>query len=398
MRSGAWRWGGFGLVVAMVAIATLALPMAEPWEAPLARLFIIGFVGAGVVALGQQDGRRIGWLLVLSGLTTAFVDLGSSYTLWADEQGWPGILVGQWAVNWVSIAQFVLLIALVLLFPTGRPQGPRSRWLLRILVVVGTGSMLLGALDPSPVEIGGTPIGPPPISFETSMSEAVAVLFAFTGLAIALAGVVGLVIRYRGAFGVEKAQLRWFLFGVGTTLGLVVVFLVTSGIAMLTGFDLFGHEWLADLLMGTAILFIPVSIWIAMARYRLYDIDRIISRTVAYVIVLLTIGALYAGMVVAPVAVVGTGDAPDLLVAAATLVAAALFQPLARRVRGAVDRRFSRARYDAARTLEQLSARLRDQVDDTALRNQVVDAVTSTMQPTSVWVWTKDAPPAVTAP
>lgn len=390
---GGLRWGAFGISIAIALISIVALPLTDPVEAPLARMFAVAFVAAGVVALGKPDGRRIGWLLVGMGFVTLIVDVGSGYAMDALERGWPGALWVQWFVNWFSVTQFVALIALILLYPTGRTQSRRWRGALRLLLVAGAGVTVLAAIEPGEITaMDGRVLGPTPVwTLETPATEVIATALAFLGLGVAIASLAGLVLRYRRAVGVERAQLRWFVYGVSLTLGLVITFMASAGVGMVGGPDIFQAEWLADLLLGLGLLCIPMSIWVAMARYRLYDIDRIISRTVTYAIVLLTIGLLYAVMVVAPVAVVGTGDAPDLLVAAATLAAAALFQPLARRVRGAVDRRFSRARYDAARTLEQLSARLRDQVDDSALRTQVVDAVMSTMQPSSAWIWTTSA-------
>ena len=396
------RWGAFAVFVTVLALATVALPMVEPVASPLWRLLSVAFVGAGVVAMGQQDGRRMGAALITMGALDSIVDVGSSYALAAAEQGWAGALWAQWTVEWVSIGPFVALIALVLLFPTGRPQTRRWGQVLRLLLFAGVVVMVTAAVAPDQIVAGpedaGIDLGTNPLALpETGPVVFLTGVSAFTGLGIAIASVVGLGLRYRRAVGVEKAQLRWFVWGVTMTLTAFVLMIATAGLAMVTGVDLPATEWIADLMAGGSILFIPVSIWVAMARYRLYDIDRIISRTVAYAVVVLVLGLLYAAVVVAPVALAGQDDAPDLLVAAATLLAAALFQPLVRRVRAAVDRRFARARYDAARTLDRLSTRLRDQVDDGALRRQVVDAVSSTMRPTSVWLWVKDAPPTGTA-
>jgi hypothetical protein len=199
-----------------------------------------------------------------------------------------------------------------------------------------------------------------------------------TGFSLTVAGLVvgaaSLVVRFRRARGTERQQLRWLalaaaLTGAGTALGATAVPLFAVGICL---------------------ALLPLATGAAILRYRLYDLDRIISRTLAYGFLTLLLGLGYAGVVL------GLGrllpDSSSLAVAAATLAVAALFQPLRRRVQGLVDRRFNRRRHDAGQLIEAFGARLRDQVDLDTLTGEVLAVVDQTMAPTRAWLWLR--PPA----
>jgi large-conductance mechanosensitive channel len=204
-------------------------------------------------------------------------------------------------------------------------------------------------------------------------------------LASLVAGVVWLARRFRRSRGTERLQLKWFAFGVAVLVG-----------AMLT--DIFVLEPLgvaADSrvreLMYWPFLLPPLSAGVAILRHRLYDIDRIINRTVVYAAVTVVLGAAYVGAITAMRMVTAsfTGDTA-LAVAASTLAVAALFQPVRRRIQAAVDRRFNRARYDAAATIERFSTRLRDEIDLDTLSGELVEVVGTTMQPAAARLWLRD--------
>jgi hypothetical protein len=203
------------------------------------------------------------------------------------------------------------------------------------------------------------------------------VLFACIPLAA-----LSVVLRFRSSHGVERQQLRWVAAGaVGTAVGPLV----------LAPLDISGVLPTRDLFSIPLLLSLPVAIAVAVLRYRLWDLDRLVSRTVTYAAV--TALLLIPYLLLLPAATRLAGSSGSLAVAAATLAAAALFQPLRRRVQDLVDRRFNRRRYDAARTVEGFATRLRDQVDLGALHAELLGVVDQTVQPTHAWLWLR--PPAV---
>jgi hypothetical protein len=198
---------------------------------------------------------------------------------------------------------------------------------------------------------------------------------------------LSLVVRFRRARGVERLQLRWLAYAAALAAGLLLV-------ALLAGFLLAKDEVVfVSLALGVALL--PLATGAAILRYRLYDLDRIISRTLAYGLVTVLLGLGYAAVVLGLGRLLGTDS--SLAVAAATLAVAALFQPLRRRVQAAVNRRFNRRRYDAARIIEAFAARLRDQVDLDALHTELLAVVDQTMQPTRTSLWLRPQAMSTTA-
>jgi hypothetical protein len=202
-----------------------------------------------------------------------------------------------------------------------------------------------------------------------------------------LGGTVSLVVRFRHARGVERQQLQWVALAaalIGVAMAAMAVLIAAGQVGL--------AEWVAVLCLAV----LPLAIGAAILRYRLYDLDRIISRTVAYGLLTLLLGGGYA------VVVLGLGQllgrrSPSLVVAGATLAVAALFQPARRRVQAVVDRRFNRRRYDAARTIQAFSARLRQQVDLDALTGELLAVVDQTMQPTQAWLWLRPSHAAASA-
>jgi hypothetical protein len=191
-----------------------------------------------------------------------------------------------------------------------------------------------------------------------------------------LVGAASLVVRFRRARGVERQQLGW-----------VVLAAALTGVGMLASIVLVaaGDEVLVGWVAGVCVAFLPLAIGAAVLRYRLFDLDRIISRALAYGLLTVLLGGGYAGIVLGLGQLFGRDS--SLLVAGATLAAAALFQPARRRIQAVVDRRFDRRRYDAAQTIQAFSARLRQQVDLDALTAEMLAVVDQTMQPTHRSVW-----------
>jgi hypothetical protein len=281
----------------------------------------------------------------------------------------------------LAIIGFILLLT-----PTGSPPTRRWRWWGRVstgaLAVVLVSAMVApGSLDPVRMTVRG-PLDPlcygGALRAANVLAQAVAVL-------IILAGGGSLVVRYRRARGLERLQLRW-----------VTLAAALTGVAYLAYAVLLAlGSRLADWISAGATTFLPLAAGAAILRYRLYDLDRIVSRTLAYGLLTVLLGLGYAAVVLGLGRLLGQDS--SLVVAAATLAVAAAFQPARRRVQGAVDRRFNRRRHDAARIIEGFGARLRDQVDLDTLTADLLAVVDQTMQPTQASLWLRPQAPSGTA-
>jgi hypothetical protein len=348
--------------------------------------FVLGFATIGLVLARQRPGNPIGWLYGAAGLAWAYpVPLQPLVEQLVREHR-PLPLVAQLVaatgdLNWApAIGLGVTLPALLL--PNGHLRSRRWR-LVAISAVTGIVLvMVAGPLSPGPLEEMGidNPFGlAGPAGTVAGALTVVGILLHWLSLPPAA---VCVVLRFRSSSGVERQQMRWVAAGVASAVGLMVIG-VPSGLG-------FAPNWITFLVFP-ALLLPPVAVGLAVLRYRLYDLDRIISRTLTYALLTLLLGLGYAAVVL------GLGrllseEGSSLAVAAATLAVAALFQPLRRRVQALVDRRFNRRRYDAARTVEGFAGRLRDQVDLDALHGELLAVVDQTMQPTRASLWLRHAP------
>jgi hypothetical protein len=211
------------------------------------------------------------------------------------------------------------------------------------------------------------------------------VAVAVTTLAVVVAG-GSLVVRFRRAHGIERQQLRWVALAAALTL------LAALGVLAATAL---GIPVLVDWAAAVCVVVLPVATGAAILRYRLYDLDRIISRTLAYGLLTVLLGSAYAGVVLGLGRLLPQGS--SLVVAGATLAVAGAFQPARRRIQAVVDRRFNRRRHDAAQTIEAFSARLRDELDLDTLSTELLALVDQTMQPTRAWLWLRPQPPSGSA-
>jgi hypothetical protein len=277
--------------------------------------------------------------------------------------------------QWWWLPLFALILVFTpLLFPTGRLLSARWR---PVAVAVATGLIAVGgALEPTLKLQNEDYTVRNPIGLTVVPDEEAGLLFAvlFGVLAFcAVAALVSLVLRFRRSRGVERQQLKWFTYAVA--LAIVTATLPNSAAR--------------DVLFGLTIAFIPIAAGIAILRHRLYDIDRLINRTLVYGLLTAILGLGYAAAVLILGELFGgIGDEPpSWAVAGATLAVAALFQPARRRIQAAVDRRFNRRKYDTAKTVEAFSARLRDQVDLDTLSAELLAVVDQTMQPSQAWLW-----------
>jgi hypothetical protein len=350
----------------------------------------IGFQGVaaavyavvGALIAVRHPRNPIGWLLLLGGgLFNALQFLTHHYAVHAAVTGSPDTTLVElafWFEEWIWIPIVGSVgILTMLLFPTGRLASPRWRLPARVGLVGIVAATIGWGLVPFWAEEASATPGAPVMQ---------AILVIGTGLFAAslIAAVTSMILRFRAATGVERQQLKWVAFAGGLA---VLVAGLYAGVVALTGDDQAGSAALALAFLG-----IPSAIGIAILRHRLLDIDLLINRALVYATLSVVLGAVYVGAVLVLQEVLRpiTAGGGTLAIAASTLAVAAMFQPVRRRVHGAVDRRFYRSRYDAQRTLEAFATRLRDEVDLDSLTDALRAATHSTVRPTTASIWLRD--------
>jgi hypothetical protein len=277
---------------------------------------------------------------------------------------------------------------ILLLTPTGKLPSPRWRWWARVATAAPVVVLLTVTLLPQPLgpeyQSVANPLGLGALEAVLQAATGVALAVTVLGVLVAAASLVG---RFRHARGTERQQLRWVALAaaaVSLAAALVLAAMVTETPA------LFGWG------LGLCATILPLAVGAAVLRYRLYDLDRIISRTLTYGLLTVLLGGGYVGIVLGLGQFLGRGS--SLVVAGATLAVAAAFQPARRRVQHQVDRRFNRRKYSAARTIEAYSVRLRDQLDLDTLSTELLAVVDQTMEPTRVLLWLRPSPPGSSGP
>jgi hypothetical protein len=286
----------------------------------------------------------------------------------------------QW--SWFGVVA-ILAIFLPLYFPTGRLLSPRWRLVLWLGIAYLSAAVISNALQPGPTEwLAGVRPARNPVVYLPAAKPLLDVI-GLAGLCL-LPGIGGaiasLVVRFRRSRGIERQQLKWFTYAAALAPLPFLVYEVVPGA--------FG------LLLAVTLPLVPISVGIAILRYRLYEIDRIINRTLVYGLLMVVLGLGYAAGSLVSIVVVGVGSGPpSWLIAAATLAAAAVFRPARRRIQAVVDRRFNRRRYNAAKTIQAFSGRLREQIDLDTLSTELLAVVDQTMEPTRVSLWLRPPPP-----
>jgi hypothetical protein len=349
-------------------------------------LFVLATAAVGTLIGLRRPGNTIGRLLRVAAFGFATGSLLVTYVEVALSQ--PGSLpVGPlpvWLGDVMFQLGFVVATFLLLLFPTGHLPSPRWKpvaWMATIGIALMSGAVLVGpgAFEDLPIEN--------PIALDDA-SLALRLLGEggfFLTLAAILASVASLIVRYRRAVGEEKQQLKWVAFG---------VVVLAIGVAGTVVWDMVnGSAELSDdtgnLVIALSLTVVPITIGLAILRYRLYDIDRIISRTVSYGAVTALLAGTYAGLVFMLRDLLPS-QGSSLAVAASTLAVAALFNPMRRRIQGLVDRRFNRSRYDLARIIEGFAERLRTEVDLDQLGRDLRLVASQSMHPRSIALWMRD--------
>jgi hypothetical protein len=340
----------------------------------------------GAVLASRRPRHPVGWLLLGLGLSLNASGVASGYVSYGLVAR-PGTLpAARYVALYLPVTVVIALACLglvLLLTPTGSLPSPRWRWWARATAAAPVVSLLAITLAPrpfdqpyqateNPLDLSGLS-GVPLVSYQLA--------FAVTNLAVVV-GAVSLVVRFRRARGTERQQLRWV--ALAATLALLGSVVVLAASAIEASPALLG--WVA----GFYFAILPLAIGAAILRYRLYDLDRIISRTLAYGLLTLLLAGGYAVVALGLGQLLGQDS--SLAVAGATLAVAALFQPARRRIQQVVDRRFNRRRHDAAHTIAAFSGRMREQVDLDTLSADLLTVVDQTMQPTAVSLWLRPPP------
>ena len=374
----AWAVCAFSLALTALCFLLIALNLSLDTPAyffwPELTVLAIGYSVIGAIIASRLSNHPIGWICCAIGLTAAVDHFGGEYAVYA-LQAHPDALPGGramlWLQGWFWMLSVGFLVFLLLLFPTGRL--PSSRW--RPFAWVSVAIISFGVIWSSVIS--------PDVRFDAPPSP-----IQLSVLLLGLVAAASVVVGRRNARGIERQQIKWLLYAApiwffGSALKIVVFYseLVEGAWGL----------WVGYMLVVVGGLSGPIAIGIAILRYRLYEIDIVINRTLVYGSLSVSLAAVYFLAVTATQAIFralsGQEEQPQLAVVVSTLVIAALFNPLRRRIQGFIDRRFYRKKYDAAKTLEAFSAKLRDETDLDALSGDLVGVVRETMQPSHVSLW-----------
>jgi len=347
----------------------------ETLVAPLA----IGGIGAMVAA--RRCHNPIGWLLLAAGVVAAVQGFAEQYAIYglATRPGavpWPGAFA--WAAETAAMAYLSLLAAALTLFPTGHPLS--RRWSI-VLWAVGAANLLfvVGSIELWPrrdTMIQINTVEP------FTLGYTLRVLGTGGVLASAATAATSLILRFRRARGDERAQIKWVAYAAAVA---ILATPTAFGLNIVIGLP----SDAVDIISWLPVLGLPIGMAVAVLKYRLYDIDRLISRTLSYALLSALLAVVYSAVVLLLGIVLGdlTAQTPSWVVACATLAAAALFQPARRRIQQIVDRRFNRRRYDAATTIAIFGNHLRDHTDPNPLAAELLDVIDKTMQPAMSSLW-----------
>jgi hypothetical protein len=384
----AWLLCGTSLTLGVLGLVLESLnghPITDSLVVGIA-LLAITFPLVGAVVAARRPCNPLGWIFCVIGLSYGLTVTGEAYAVYAVRTA-PGALPGEglmsWLGNWAwALGLGLLMTFALLLFPDGQLPSRNWRpvaWLSATSIVLSGG---LGAAWTWPrrslalIESEVEGLEHAPRLVHVLVQAGVPLMFG-----CGLASVAALLMRFRRSRGVERQQLKWFTFaGAVTVAGLVLILFPSQ------------YGWIgpvSPLVIVPILVSMPVAAGVAILKYRLYDIDRLINRTLVYGLLTAILGGAYAGIVLVLGQLFGgIGDSlPSWAVAGATLSVAALFRPARQRIQAVVDRRFNRRKYDAAKTIDTFGARLREQVDLDTLSGELLAVVDQTMQPTTASLW-----------
>jgi hypothetical protein len=361
----------------------------------------LGFNGVGGVVLGltypvlgwlvtsRRPENPIGWLFLAIGLSQATTSFVSQYTLfvYTVQPSAPFGDIASWMGMWTWVPGYVLLFVVILLFPDGSLPSRRWRpvlWLAALAMGLSVGAQAVGSWS-----YRGPVLLSPDFTPDPTGSPLVAVCLALVNigqtlvLPVAVGALAGMVVRFRHSGPLERLQIRWFALAAVVEVALL---LATSYVQLRFPID--------EITALLVVPLVPIATAVAILRYRLYELDRIISRTLAWALVTAVIVTVFGlGVVGLQAILAGVTQGQTLAVAASTLLAFALFQPVRRRVQAAVDRRFNRARYDAERTAAAFAGRLRGEVALEAVEADLMATAQRSMDPRGTGLWLREAQP-----
>jgi hypothetical protein len=349
-------------------------------------LAVVTAATVGAVLASRRPAHPVGWLLLTQALSVTASGVADGYARYGLVAR-PGALpAARWVAVYSPATLFMGLVCVgfvLLLTPTGSLPSPPWRWWARLAAAAPAGLLVALTVGPGlvipPYEAAVDPVAVPALAGAVRLTIATAFVLTVGGLAV---GAWSLVVRFGHARGIERQQLRWIAFAAAVT-G-VAAAVVLAGMAR-------GATVVLLPGIGVCLAILPLATGAAVLRYRLYDLDRVISRILAYGLLTLLLAGGYAVVALALGQLLGQDS--SLAAAAATLTVAAAFQPVRRRIQQTVDRRFNRRRHDAVRIIEAFGVRLRDQVDLDALHGELLAVVDQTMQPTRASLWLRLRPP-----
>ena len=386
-----WATGCAAAIAVALLVAGIALSYADRHMGPLSRwdfanvfeeAAFIALPAVGFVLASRRPGNRVGWIFLGAGLVVGlafFADRYSRGGLVAAPGSLPGARAAAWFVNWVSVIPAASLAFMLLLFPTGRLRSPR--WRPAAWFVAAVFTLYAVALGARASRVWADPFSRLSDGWYPGTHTAAFILVP----AALMAGAAAIAVRYARSSGEERLQLKWIVAAVPLVVAAAIPFAFVPQLALSPAAESAAVS-AVKVVFSLALLCLYAAIAVAILKYRLYDIDRVISRTLAYAIITGVLAGVYAGLVLLATQVFRVHT--PVAVAAATLAAAALFSPVRHRVQQRVDRRFNRARYDADQAIAAFAAQLKDAVDLDAVCADLARAVHTALEPAHVSVWT----------
>ena len=387
-RAGArLAWSAWALTVSTTVLTLFFGLLNEPsstrWDTVLLPVVILAYSTVGALVASYRPENAIGWLFLSGAFLWIVGEFALEYGVYAlitDPGALPAGAWSAWFGAWArAVGWFMLVSFLLLLFPTGRLPSPRWRPVLWAALGLTALYTLSSWLSSGTIDVRLTFVRNP-LGVESRIMDLLYELINTIFPLLIVASGLAVIARFRRSQGDERQQLKWFAYAVAV---MSVVFVIWFSLTLA------GLVAPSSLLYDVPLLGLPVATGIAILKYRLYDIDLLINRTIVYATLTATLVALYFGVVVVlqRIVVLLTGQESTLAVVASTILIAALFNPLRRRIQSFIDRRFYRSNYDARKTLEAFSSKLRDETDLDALSDDLVEVVRETMQPAHASLW-----------
>jgi hypothetical protein len=390
-RTAAWlAWSMCALTIALVTfVVVFSVFYRDNLRDLVFLLAVVSNALVGAVLASNRPRNPVGWFFVFSAASFAVSEATFRYAVYGlviDPGSLPLARAMAWPATWLWVPGVLLvLVFLPLYFPNGRLLSLRWRPVMWLAIFVSGATVVNWAFLPGKVSDASDITNPLGLAALRPAIGELEVVMAVVSLGFILSSVVSLVVRFRRSQGQERQQMKWLTYAAATVVGMV---LLTT---LLEAANLVFFSEMAALATDLLIAGIPIGVGIAVLKYRLYDIDRIINRTLVYGSLTAMLALFYFGGVTATQALLRTltdqEKLPQLAIVVSTLLIAALFTPFRHRIQSFIDRRFYRRKYDARKTLEAFSIKLRDETDLEALNNDLVGVVRETMQPAHVSVW-----------